>query len=193
MLNQAVISHPPQIPNLNVKHGVRMRFICGSPFAGNITFQNLLDIWLLAATAIAGYDIFRFVKIRRVHAWAAAVVGNATTVTVGFTGLTAGATGDGNIHTDTSMGIQPAYVSAKPNQRTLAADYQPNSTANAFELLCPAGAVIDVELSYKQLLGTAVSAQNALVGATVGAMYVRGLDGLAIAGTKFVPVADATI
>lgn len=194
-LDQAVISHPPQIQEYAVRHGTRLRFVSNSAFAGDITFQNLLDLMLTAATTTSGYDQFYSVKVRAVEVWANAVLGNASTVAVGFLGISAGAVGDQRFHTDTSMGIQPAHVRARPSPKSLAADFQTSSSNVAFLLNVPSGAVIDVHLTFVQSsIANAVVAQNALVAATVGAPYWRGLDGLASATTKFTPVAvDATI
>jgi hypothetical protein len=153
-----------------------------------ITFQNLLDTMLVATTAIAGTNAFQVVRIRGVKVWAVPVLGNASTVSVEYSGLTAGAVGDSNIHSDTSMGIQPAFVNARPSARSLASTWQPNSSSAAFYLICPSGSVVDIEVSFRGGFGVAlVAAQNPLVAATAGYTYLRGLDGLAIATTKFTP------
>jgi hypothetical protein len=192
MLGQAVISHPPPIQDYAVRHGTRLRFIVNSAFQGGITYQNLLDTMLFAVTNILGYDLFYAVKIRRVSVWATPVIGNAVTVAVDYIGATVGASGDQRFHTDTSMGVQPACVRAKPSPKSQASLFQLSSSNNAFLLTAPAGAVVDVELTYVQsAILVAVAAQNALAGASVGGQYWRGLDGLAAAASKFTPVVDA--
>jgi len=130
-----------------------------------------------------------------VEVWADAVAGNATTVSVQFPGAPVGGAGDQKFHTDTSMGIQPAHVRAVPTKRSGASLFQVSGNTECFKLTCPAGAVVDLELTFVQTsqVGTAVPAQNALVAASTGAPYWRGFDGLAIAATKFTPVADAVI
>jgi len=188
-----MVSHPPQIPNLTVTHGVRMRFIANAAFAANVTFQNLLDIFLVATSSTAGFDLFHTVKIRAIEAWAVASSGNAETVLLIYDGATAGILGDFKEHSDTSMGIQPAHIKCKPSPKSLASDYQLSSGTSAFFLGCPSGTVIDVELTFQQYLSSAVAAQNALVGATTGASYVRGLDGVATATTKLQAVASTVI
>jgi len=190
---QELLSHPPQIPDFTVRHGTRLRFVANAAVGQVVTYQNLLDLFLVATTAVAGFDLFATVKIRAVEVWADAVVGNAATVSVSFDGGTAGSVGDQRWHTDTSMGIQPAHVKARPSAKALCSNYQLSSNAAAFYLACPTGAVVDVELSYVQILGSAVAAQNALVGATPGAFYTRGLDGLAVATTKLTPVGLSSI
>jgi hypothetical protein len=181
-----MISHPPQLNGIELRHSVAMRFTTSASISTTITFQNLLDLWLFAASATAVYDIFQSVKIRRVRVWAVPVLGNAATVLVEFGGLVAGITGDQVVHTDTSMGVQPAHVDCRPNVRSLASNYQIGTANEAFALICPSGSVIDVELSYRGAFATAQVAQNVAVGATTGAIYIRGLDGLAVATSKFV-------
>jgi len=186
-LDQQVIPHPPQIGGYQVNHATLLRFQTNAVVDTFITFQNLLDTLLMATSAVAGFDLFRLVKIRKVEIWAVPVIGNATSITLQYNGVTAGAVGDQQLHTDTSMGIQPAHVSARPSPRCLAADFQPSSSAAAFSLTCPAGSVVDVSLSFRGAFATPVAVQNALVAASVGGVYLRGLDGLAKATSEFVP------
>jgi len=177
-----------------VRHGTRLRFTLNASFAAGITWADLLDTMLVAASAVAGYDQFFSVKIRAVEVWASPLLGSATTVSVIFDGGTVGLVGDQRLHTDTSMGIEPAHVRAAPAPRSLAADFQLSSTNIAFFLSAPQGAVIDLELTFVQSAAAqAQAAQNALVGATIGAPYWRGLDGLGVATSKFTPVAPAAI
>jgi hypothetical protein len=179
-----MIPHPPPISEYNVKHATVLRFTASSAQSLNVTFQNLLDLVLLQTTAVAAFDLFYAVKIRRVDIWAIPVLGGATSVELIYNGVVAGFVGDQKIHQDTSMGVQPAHVSAKPGRSSLAADFQVSSATNAFRLIVPAGAVIDVHLSYLSRFGPATAAQNASAGATVGSLTLRGLDGLAAAATQ---------
>jgi hypothetical protein len=146
---------------------------------------------LVATTAIAGVQLFQAVRIRKVEMWAIPAQGGLpTSVSVEFSGVTAGIVGDQLIHTDTSMGVQPAHVSAVPSARSLASDYQVASSATAFQLTVTnaASVVVDVHFTFRGQLGVAPGAvSQALVGATVGAQYLRGLDGLAIASTTLGP------
>jgi len=166
---------------------MRVRFITNAAVSQSITFQNLLDTFLVAASATAGYQVFQTVKIREVEVWAVPVVGNPAAVSVEFSGVSAGIIGDQLIHSDTSMGLQPAHVRARPSRRSLASEYQLSTSANAFLLTCPAGSVVDVALTFRGTWIVASAVQNALVAATTGAFYLRGLDGLAVASTKLLP------
>jgi hypothetical protein len=188
------IPHPPQIGNLSVTHGTRLRFVTNVAVANQtITFQNLLDTFLVATTALAPYDVFYAVKIRAIELWSEPAIGGASTVTVSYQGGAAGLVGDFKVHTDTSMGVQPAHVRAKPSPKSLSSDYQLSSPNGAVVLTCPTGTVVDVELSFIQVFSVGVAAQNASVGATIGAFYCRGLDGLASATTKFTCTAPQVI
>jgi len=183
-----LISHPPQVGGLELRHATTLRFVSNAAVNHAITFQNLLDTMIVAATATTAFDVFQTVRVRRVRMWSMPAIGGASSVSVEFSGVTAGVVGDQAIHTDTSMGVQPAHVDARPNARALCADYQLSSTAVAFTLRAPAaGTVIDVELSFRGQFAAAVATQNPAAGATAGAFYLRGLDGLATATSVFVP------
>jgi len=191
--NDQIISHPPQIGNLSITHATRLRFITNAAVNQKvITFQNLLDTLLIATTNIAVSDLFQQVKVRAVELWAVPVVGNATSVQVEFKNQTAGLAGDTAIHTDTSMGIEPAHVRARPSVRSGAALFQFSQASEAFTLTCPSGTVVDVELTFRGLPAIDTAAQNASVATVAGAWYFRGLDGQAIAGTVFVPVINSS-
>jgi hypothetical protein len=157
-----------------------------------ITFQNLLDTLNFAASAATAYDVFQTVKIRFVEMWATPVIGNATTVQCEFIGNAAGIQGDEVIHTDTSMGIEPAHIRARPAPRSGVALFQNAAASTAFALTCPTGTVVDVGLTFRARPGVATATQNVPAAATTGAWYFRGLDGLAAAATVFVPVINAS-
>lgn len=174
------ISHPPQLQSTVIRHAATLRFRATAAATTNITFQNLLDTYLTATTSTVGYDMFETVKVRRVRVWGMPAVGGSGSVAVEFSGTTTGIVGDQLLYTDTSMGVQPAHVDARPSARCLAADYQLSSSAVAFRVTVLAGSVVDVEVSFRSFTpsSSGVVAQNALVGASVGAQYLRGLDGL---------------
>lgn len=181
------LTHPPQNNGVQLSHSTTLRFVVKTAFSGGITFQNILDSYLVATGAATGVQLFQTVRIRRVRIWALPVIGAATSVSLEFGGVTAGVTGDQMIRTDTSMGIEPAHIDARPNARCLAAEYQLSSAAIAFNMAVPVGAVVDLELSWRGQFSAPTALANALVGATAGQLYLRGLDGLATATTSFTP------
>jgi len=183
------ISHPPTIGNLAITHSTRLRFIsnAATPAGGSvITVQNLVDTILFGLTTTTANKVFQSVRLRAVEVWAVPVVGGATTVEVTFAGISSNA-GDEKLHTDTSMGIQPAHVRAKPAKNSLAAMWAPASTLTSFVITAPSGSVIDLEISFRSQPGFNSPAQNAPVAGFVGLAW-RGFDGLAIGTTKFTPV-----
>jgi hypothetical protein len=180
-----MISHPPQIPSYGITRDVRIRFTQIAAGVTNITFQNLLDTILVATTSTAASDLFEAVRVNSVELWAIAALGTPNTVTLIFDGTTLGAAGDQKLHTDTSMGVEPAHVKARPDRLTQAGQFQTTSASVAFIMNCPAGTVIDVSMTFRQpVIGTANASQNVLVGATAGAVYYRGLDGKTTALTN---------
>jgi len=186
------LSHPPQIGNLGIVHSTRLRFITNAGVAQTgITFENLLDLLVVATTNLLVSDLFQQVRVRSVEMWAVPALGTSTTVQCEFTNQVAGFAGDAKIHSDTSMGVQPAHVRCKPAARSGSAMFQFSQATNAFVLTCPSGTVIDVELTFRGLPQLSTAAQNACVGAAAGAWYYRGLDGQAKAATVFPPVIDA--
>jgi len=186
-----MISHPPQIPSYGITRDVRMRFQATAASSLAFTFQNLLDTILVATGATTAADLFEAVRLNSLEIWAIAAVGTPATITAIFDGTVVGAQGDQKTHTDTSMGVQPAHVKARPDPLTQTGQFQVSNANTAFRLDVPAGAVIDVSMSLRQpVLGQVVASQNLLVGATAGTVYYRGLDGKTTALTNF-PVVGA--
>jgi len=165
--------------------------VCNSGTTQNVSFQNLLDTFLVASGVNAVWDLFQAVRIRAVEVWCVPVIGNASTVEVQFLGNVAGQYGKPQVFTDTSMGVQPAHVRAVPNRKSTLSLWQQSSADVAFQLICPTGSVVDLELSFIGRFGVPLAAQNASAATSAGALYIRGFDGLAVATTKFTPVADA--
>lgn len=196
--NDQIIAHPPTI-NPQISHLVkRLRFTCTTAAVNkNIGYQNLADTIVIATSAVQAYEMFDALKVHAVEVWAAPAVGTTAQVAVQFVGATPADTGDGRTFSDNSMGIEPAHVLARPSPKSTTALWQAGTAigtnATAFQLTCPVGAVIDVTLSMR-VVSTAgpTAAATALVGATAGEIYYRGLDGLAVAGTTLPAVAPVT-
>jgi hypothetical protein len=181
-------THPPQVNGMELRHSATLRFRVPAAISSTISFQNLLDTMLVATTAVAGTNLFQTVRIREVRIWGIGAVGTSTSASLEFSGTTTGVLGDQAIHTDTSVGVSPLFIRASPSRRALASDFQLSTGAAAFVLTVPAGSVVDVDLTFRSAFASAnASCANALVGATAGAQYVRGLDGLAVATTAYPP------
>lgn len=189
---RGLIPHPPQINDYEVHHKKTLRFTAGAAVSQNITFQNLLDTIVIGnATNTLLSDLFFAVKLGRIKIWSTPIIGQVATVQVVFDGTAAGFVGDRKVHTDTSMGIEPAYVSCTPAKESLASKFQVSSSAVAFNIVCPAGSVIDINLTFRSdvITGSNVAAQNTAAGATGEFIQFRGLDGLAVATSKMLPPA----
>jgi hypothetical protein len=200
-----LIPHPPAI-NPQVTHHQRMRFTVNAtaqPVGGKITFQNLLDTIAIGNGAgTTGFDLFDEVKVNFVELWSAPAQGTAGAVSLQYSGAVAGAIGDGRVYTDSSMGVEPAHIRARPARLSQAAQWQPSSASLAFAVGAvagavagnlPVGTVVDVDLSFRTVATSAVVAtQNTFAVGAAGEMYYRGLDGLSIASTAFTPQATVT-
>jgi len=200
---------PMLVDQLSV--GMTLRFLTTANWSGSltVTYSNLLDAWFVAGTATTAYQLFDFVKVRKVTIRAVGVGTTSTilfapeaTVGVEFPGLVGGQFGSGKQRIGNGMGYdQPAYVSVKPDPLSQSAQYQPSTSNAAFivravdGLRQPIGAaIIDVTVSYKNsgdIAPAAVSTARAAL--QPGQLYFGGLDGLALANTQartaFIPQA----
>jgi len=183
-----LLTHPPEIGRYEVTHSQVLRFTSAAAASlTDISFNNLLDTILITETAITAASLFNLVKVNWVKIWAIGALGTPVTTQVQYTGATIGQVGDFDIHTDTSMGVQPAFVWARPAKRSLVSEFQPGSANTAFNITCPAGSVIDVSISFRNRPGTLGHQAVAPAATTAGVVAFRGLDGLVIASTNFSP------
>jgi hypothetical protein len=179
------MEHPPQVNGYEISHSVRLRYtVTAAVVSQAITAGNILDAVLIATTTTVGYDLFDVFKIRFVEVWSQAALATPSTCTVVYPQTI----GDQSIHTDTSLGVKPAYVKAVPSDRSLASFWTATGGTNLFLVTCPAGSVLDLSCDFRTTNAAATAAVNALVAATVGELYYRGLDGVAIATTNFPPI-----
>jgi hypothetical protein len=181
-----LIPHPPPINGYEVKHSRTLRFTTNAAVSQQITFQNLLDTILFVTGTTTAIDLFNVVRVRRVKIWAMPVIGQSTSVTIIFDGAAIGFVGDREVHEDASMGVEPAYLSVSPSKQSLASKFQASGSQNAFFIEGPANSIIDVDLDFKaDTQGAQVASQNVPVGVNTAIAY-RGLDGLAVATSKFI-------
>lgn len=199
---------PPLTDQLSV--GFVLRFITTAQWSGSltVTYGNLLDSWFVAGTATTAFQLFDFVKVKKVTIRAMGVPATfgppvlmpSATVGVEFPGLVGGQFGSGKQRTGSGVGYdEPAYVSVRPDPMAQSAQFQP-STANAAFIVRATdgarigieGAIIDVHVAFKNsgdINPAAVSTARA--GLTAGLIYFGGLDGLApantVARTAFIP------
>lgn len=163
--------------------------------ASTVTFANLLDAWLVAGSATTGFQLFDFVKVKRVTVRAIPYNGSfeqSVTVGVEYPGLTAGSIGAGNQASNSGLGTaKPVIVSVRPGPMSQSAQWQPSSNNVAFVVRATnqdntvaLGAIIDVELAFKNSADVAPAAiASAAAGMTAGTLYYGGLDGGRLAAT----------
>lgn len=183
-----LLSHPPAIDNCQLTHGVTLRYLTTEDLQDqSITYQALLNTMVQAATATLGSSLFKAVKIRRVKVWSSGVTsGSVNTIAVEFRGQGTDISGDRKLHSDTSMGIQPAHLNVRPQKESYNDFFQISSNQTAFVLTCPVNSVIDVDLTFRSEFG-AVNNSVVLVAAVPSVLYFRGLDDLPVASTKLKP------
>lgn len=183
----ARLTHPPAIRNVALQASMRLRFISNAAFDNLISYSNLLDCILQASTATQGYQLYDVVRLLEVEVWHCPVGSSVSTVAVEFNGQNTGLVGDNMSHSDSSMGVSPAHVRARPSRTSTAWTWQVTGASSAFRLTVPSGAVIDVSVEFRGEFNEATTVGSALVGATPGATYRRGLDGSPVASTVLVP------
>ncbi len=189
--------------------GMTLRFITTAAFTGSfgVTVGNLLDAMFIAGTATTAYQLFDFVKLKRVtirgmgnSVGVAAGVAPNCTVGIDFFGISASTFTGGKQKSNTSLGRDtPAFLSVKPDPRSQAAQYQANSTNSLFVVravdayaIPVIGAIVDVEVVYRNSADVNPAALGtARAGLTPGHVYFGALDGATDAATQcrsaFVP------
>lgn len=182
---------PPQLID-QLSLGFTFRWVGNSraPQAMSVTYQNLLDSWLIAGSATNGYQLFDFIKIKRVTlraiSTASDTFGATITLAIDFPGLNTGQLGSGKQRTQTFLGTaEPAMVSLKPDPKSQAAQFQPTSTSTAFIVrafnqgqAAFQGVIVDLDCVLKnsgEINPAAI--QHPIAGATPGNLYFGALDG----------------
>ncbi len=199
---------PRRLPALvdQLQTGFVFRYITTATFTGafSVTPGMLLDSWFIAGTATTAYQLFDFVRVKKVVVRAMAVgqqiatsvpVPFSPTCTVGveYMGLSSGIFGGGRQKSDSALGYDDAaLVSLAPDPMSQAAQFQPNGGSSFFTIRAVdqfgnplAGAVIDVHVVLKNSgdINPAAIA-NPRTGMTPGNLYFGGLDGNPLATTQ---------
>ncbi len=172
------------------------RFITTSNFTGAVScsFTNLLDAMMIATGPTTAFQLWDYVKIRRVTIRA---VGPASTtvaalanIVLEYPGLTL--TGNGRQVEETMMGnTTPSMISLTPGKENAAGFWQASNNAVAFVIrgkdqagVALKGLVVDVECSFKNSTSVApVAITSAVAAATSGEIYFGGIDGARLAAT----------
>ena len=195
---------PQSLPQLQdqLAVAITLRFVTTEAFAGqfSVTPYNLLDAWFIAGQPTAAYQLFDFVRVKRVTIRALGGIYSAssatktpmTTVGVEFFGLSSGTYGGGKQKSDSALGLTyPAMVSLAPDPKSQVAQFQPVGGSSMFAVRAVdqgaqpiVGAVIDVDVVYRNSADVNPAAVAvARAGLTAGEMYFGGLDGNPLATT----------
>jgi len=193
---------PTRLPQLTdqLSVGQTLRFVTtgiGGSTSTTVTYANLLDAWFIAGTATTAYQLFDFVKVRRVtiRAVGSNITGNnnqSVTVGIEYPAINNGALSAGNQVSNSNLGTTfPAFASLRPAKLSQNAQWQASTGAVAFVLRATqadntvaVGAIIDVELSFKNSGDVNPAAvTSAIVAATPGNIYFGGIDGGRLAAT----------
>jgi len=159
-----------------------------------ITRNMLLNLMTVATTTTNQARIFDAVKLKRVRCWGEPpALGSApTSLQVEWLGNQAPST----IHSDTAIGVRPAFVDTRPPLDSSDRWWSISGTNGSevlFNYTGPAGSIVDVMLSFRlnddeaAIFGEAGTA----AGATIGVMYYNYLDGFA--SKKLAPVGGVNI
>jgi hypothetical protein len=189
MLAQAIIPRPPQQPTQSLTRTHPFRYVANVSVAQGISWSNLMDTQVNASSATQGWQLYDAVRINSITIWGASSLGT-TSAFVTFVDKVTGKIGDQRGFSDTALSIgAPLYLRAVPSKKSATSQFQVGGSDIAFTISCPAAAVIELNLTFRNNYDAAatVAVTQALVSATPGDIYQRGFDGLAIATTKFTP------
>jgi hypothetical protein len=183
---------PMHQPTISIKHVARFNFVAAVNAGTIITYNDLSDIFNIATSATTAVKLFNdVIRVKRVSMWGAPnSSGTPSTVQVEFAGLSLGAAGPNKRISDTMIGTaRGPVVHARPTGA--ASQWIPaGSNSTAFEVFASVGGgVVEVEMEgVTSASAEVISTQVAPVAATTGALYQRGLDGVALAGSNFTSI-----
>lgn len=182
-VNQAPI-WTPQIAQMSF----RLRYVAAATGIYSILNRNILDLIYVGTSSSAGYCLYDQFRIRAVELRYCGTTATPVFASVQFNGTTGGTQGDYKQHSGTSIGLNPLVVVAKPSKSSTASTWQGYSSSVLMSLDVPSACLIDVILDLRMDDQQAAQSVNyAVVGATVGQVYFRGLDGVASANSNLPP------
>lgn len=179
--NRGIPAPPPFNATVVTHKRLRFEASSASPAGGTlISGEDLFDLFCMATSAIAAYQLYSAIRVRNIHIWGP-MPASLAPVTCSIEYLSTGSFlgQPAKIRSDTSMGsTKAAYVTYKPPAKSLLENWVPAQTGTPLiSLVFPANSVIDIELDLVLQNGESpVAVGAAVAGATVGKIYVRALD-----------------
>lgn len=175
------------IPTVSMK----LKFNCGTATTSTITWANIMDTVVFASTSTTVYDLFYSARLHSVDVWLPPQVAGVATSAQMSLAFDSPSQGDQRLWVCYS-GPNGGYMRARPSMHSInGLTWQNSSSIGGFTVNnCPVGALIQLNITFRTRMGpgSAVAASQAASGATAGTVYFRGMDGLALASTKFPPV-----
>lgn len=167
---------------------MKLKFTCTTATTSTVTYANILDTVVMATTSTSLADVFYSARLKAVRIWTPPLAGsNAYQATIAFDSPSQG---DQRVWV-VSSGPTGGYCECKPSKSSANGKFwQDSSSIGAFTInSMPVGTLIELDLVFRSRIGpgSAVTAAQAGSGLTAGTIYLRGLDGLAAASTKFYP------
>lgn len=181
---------PPEfMATISTGHKFRFASLEGN-VALPVTGAMMLNLMTMATTTTNQFRVLAAIKIKRISVWGQppALGADATQAAVEWTGVHAPSA----YHSDSSMGVRPAFVSTRPPPESSCAWWITSGSADEGTQICkitaPDGGIIDVDCSLRFIDNEAAVAGQAGTGAaaTVGTIYYNYLDGFT--SLKYKPV-----
>lgn len=167
---------------------LRLRFTCQSSGIFTITAKYILDLMFIATSSSAGYCLWDAFRVRFVEIRYGGTSPVPLYAAIQYVGNSGGTQGDYRNHSATSMGVTPMLIHAAPAKNSTASTWQGNTNSVVMELDLPQSAIVDLVFDVRtddRQTPTAVT--YAVVGATAGQLYYRGLDGVAGPASNLAP------
>jgi len=175
---KVVLTPPPFLPTVCAGH--KFRFNCGTN-TGNFTITrgNLLNLMVVATTTTTVARIYTGIKLKRVQIWVNPPVVGDPSLQCSLEWV--GENSPSVLHSDSTMGVRPAYISSKPPLDSSNRWWSMSGSQEAdplFSLSLPVGSVIDITTSIRFVDNEAAVNEGGIVGALVGTVYYNYLDGV---------------
>ena len=170
---------------------VSLDFVTNAVFTGSISWANLLDSIVMATSSTTVVDVFCSARLKSVEIWCPPTVAG---VVAGWPALAFDSPSQGDQRVfQIPSGPQGGYAKCKPSNHSINGfTWQDSSSLTAFTLdNLSVGMVIRVKLVMRTRYLNVQPATAAASGATTGFTYLRGLDGLATASSKFLTIPNA--
>jgi len=186
---------PPQL-TIPIVAGHTFRFLANTAGSAQLTKSSFGDLLCLAATATSAYQLGSAFKIRKIEMWGPPTsTFTPNTVSCEFNSASGTTVGPSRVFSDTSVGAtRVAHIVAKPAKESTASFWQNLSGTDQVCLLYYGDkTIIDIHYSIVLRESAGVSAvTGAVVGATVGQLYLRPLDSVT-GGSNLAPVSYVSI